>query len=47
MELRAMEIIEQKLIDSGMSREDTTYLICKFLEEEALLYVESLKTVEE
>ena len=47
MKLRAMEIIEQKLIDSGMSREDVTYLICKFLEEEALLYVEAVKTVEE
>lgn len=43
----AMEIIEQKLIDSGMSREDAIYLICRFLEEEAKLYVECKILVKE
>ena len=41
-ELTAMEIIEQKLMQSGMSEEDVDYLICKFLEEEALRYLFSV-----
>lgn len=43
----AMEIIEQKLIESGMSREDAIYLICRLLEEEAKIYIECTNEVTE
>ena len=43
----AMEIIEDKLVASGMSEEDATYLICRFLEEEARRYLDCVSVVEE
>ena len=47
LEPTAMEIIEDKLVASGMSKEDATYLICKFLEEDATRYLDCVSVVEE
>ena len=43
----AMMVIEDKLLETGMSQEEIDYLMSRFLEEEAQTYVECMKLVEE